>query len=426
MLVMNDGNQRGYWVRTLSRFVGTQGLVQLLGFLIGVAVVRTLDKESYAQYAVITSMVAAMTLISESGVRSGLLSRGAPLLSRSDALSSLFASALRFRRVVAVAVIVVGDSVLLVLVLRTGAEPIFAAAYLLLVAVTFFPILTKGVLQPYFQLTKQFQALQNVALASSLLRLLGVAVLVGLGSISITGLLTIGLVCAFFEVWQLRRRSKPTLSFNAARDVEATKLFGQNLRKTLPMNLVLVLQGQVLYLFLGFSGQSDVLAEIAALSRFAIVFVILNSIVSDIGSGVVARAHGNRRRVSKTMFSFIGGFAVAAIFAVALAWVFAKPLLWILGPNYQGIELALVIVAGGTAAINLADTMRVLNQARGWLTGSWTYIPLTICWAATGLLLFDLRNINEAAVFMGLQAVPGLFAQTVCFISGYKSHRDHD
>ena len=63
----------------------------------------------------------------------------------------------------------------------------------------------------------------------------------------------------------------------------------------------------------------------------------------------------------------------------------------------------------------------MLNQARGWLKGSWVFVPLTAIWASVGLCLLDLTSLSQAAIFMTLQAVPALATQTVCFVLGYRA-----
>ena len=409
----------------LLRFASVQGAAQLVALVTGVLVVRELDKTHYAQYAILTSLTAAMTLLSESGVTSGLMRLGANLVGDVNAMSTLFSCALRFRRQTAIAVLIFGGLALILLLLRNNASLLATLTYTVITSVTFWPILSKGTLQAYFRIRRWFQYMQVITLYSAILRLMLIVVLAVAYRVDILSLVLIGLVCALFEVrlYVSRTRGELHLSRRVHRVQAYEKTFRANLRQTMPMNLVLVSQTQLLYFFLGAFGSTSVLAEIAAISRFALVFTVLNQIVGDIGSGAVARAAPRPRVLVAVMGRFLGGFSAAAAVIVLMAAAFSTPLVRLLGAGYGGLETPLVIIALGAAAINLADGFRFLNQARGWLAWSWIYIPGTALWAGVGILVLDLSDVTQAAWLVALQAVPALVTQAVCFGAGIRRMR---
>jgi hypothetical protein len=402
------------------RFASTQGLVQLFGFVAGILVVRNLEKVEYAHYAIIVALIASMTLVSESGVSSVLLSQGARVGSDASRLSSLFGGALRFRRLFGSIVLVFGNIGMALLLLQNGASWSEIVTYSIIVTATSFQLFGKGVAQARLRLMSDFRTIQRVAFGSAAGRTLLIALFVMTTQLSVTALLLIGLCATTFESTRTRRVGFADLDRAAPHLFEDRRAFGSAVRQTLPMNLLLVLQTQLLYFLLGSAGSTETLAEIAALSRFAIVFVILNSVVADIGSGLVARTLNSRGALLRITGRIMGAYVAVAALFVLVAWLAAPWLVLLLGPSYEGLEGPLVVVAAGSAAINSMNALTSINQARGWIKWSWLYVPFAGLWMILGFLVLDLTDIYQAALLMAAQAVPSLVTQIVCFVAGVK------
>ncbi|MEW1949032.1 hypothetical protein AB0280_07235 [Pseudarthrobacter sp902506025] len=377
-----------------------------------------MDKESYAHYTVIVALLAAMTALSESGLSSVLLSMGGRFRNDRLRMSSLFVGGLRFRRKLGVAVGVLGNLVLLLALIQTGSSLVASLLFALLATLTFIPILSKGVYQVHLRLVQDVKTLQRVALASATVRFALVMPLVMLRHADVFVLLVIGLVTAILEAALLKRKSNREIDYSAPVLQADVRRFSKSLKQTMPMNFPFVLQGQLLYLFLGLVGGAFVLADIAALSRFGLVFAVLNAVLTDIGAGLLARSGAAGSGVLRLYAKVLGAYSLCAVFLVAVVAIFADFLVHVLGPQYAGLELPLIVVAVGSASINIGNALVTLNHSRGWLKWSWIFLPMTALWCLSGLFWFDLGNVFEAALFMASQAVPLLVTQFICLLSG--------
>lgn len=65
-----------YWLKTLSKFVSVQLVVQVLGFASGILLIRTLDKQEYAYFTLANSMQGTMNVLANAGVGSALWAIG--------------------------------------------------------------------------------------------------------------------------------------------------------------------------------------------------------------------------------------------------------------------------------------------------------------------------------------------------------------
>jgi hypothetical protein len=189
------------------------------------------------------------------------------------------------------------------------------------------------------------------------------------------------------------------------------------------MSIVLVLQGQLLFFLLALRGNEVIIAEIAALSRFALVFVILNAAVTDVAAGIVARAASRVRDITRLYVLVLGIYIAMVSVCILFVNLFSGFLLSILGDAYSGLQTPLLIVASGSGLINFANAIRSLNFARGWVAQSWLFIPTTAIWAICGVFLFDLRNSVDAALFMASQSIPALITQLCCMLLGLRALR---
>lgn len=413
---------RHRWFRTVIVYTMNQGLTQTLAFLTGVLVVRMTTKDQYAIYAIVNSLIAAVAMLTESGLASVLLASGSRLRHSASRLSSLFAAAIRFRYRWGSIVILLSVGILVAVLTVNLVDLDNIVPYVALFVLTVVPSLSKGIRQIYLRLESDIRGLQRVALQTAVLRLALTLPLVLLSKVDLVVVLIINVVAAVFENWRTRRRS-PALNVHAPSAPSDLEDFRWSLRKVLPMSIVLVLQGQLLFFLLGFRGNEAIIAEIAALSRFALVFAILNAGVTDVAAGIVARAASRVRDVTRLYALVLGIYIALVSVCILFVHLFSGFLLSILGDGYSGLHTPLLIVACGSGLINFANALRSLNFARGWVAQSWLFIPTTAIWAICGVFLFDLRNSVDAALFMASQSIPALITQLCCMLLGLRGLR---
>jgi hypothetical protein len=252
-----------------------------------------------------------------------------------------------------------------------------------------------------------FSYVQRVKLISGISRLGAVALIaVTYSDIVIVFLAT--LMASAIE-WRLfNARLRKLIGTSESPDDELRGLFRVNIARTLPTNAFLIAQAQVLQVALAALGATATLADITAASRFAALFAVVNQTLNGVLVPAFSRYAGSRQAVLRRYIVIASGYAGLLAVGWLMIWALAPILIKILGPDYAHLTQVMLIVTAGAVAYEIASSMHVLSQARGWLRGSWIFMPLSATWTTFLLVTLDIRDVHVAALFFVLSQVPAL------------------
>lgn len=394
--------------------------IQIIGFITGVLIVRSLDKVEYAQYSLAIALIAALTQLTDSGISAVLLSKGSEKLHDHLALAALFRAGNRFRLGYGAICIAIGCLWLFLLLQFNGANLADSVLYVGLTALGMFPVLAMGVTLVLFRLQLDLTTIQRTGLATSIVRVSAVAVLALTGSGTPGLYLAITAAVSYLYAALLWVRSRPIMSL-APRKVKVGPEFRNAVQATLPSVLVLIAAEQLLLTLLSVRGSPDVIAELNAMSRFGVAFALVNAIVNDIAVPIVARSAARRGVILRRSFSVVGIYTCLCACLVGLTAISAPLLISILGPQYAGLETSLVWVAVAFSLSNVAVVIGMINNARGWIRYSWTYIPLIGLWFVLTATYADLTSIESVVIVVVLQAAPAVCGQVIRFVAGSRT-----
>ncbi|WP_249404142.1 oligosaccharide flippase family protein [Microbacterium sp. CFBP 13617] len=403
--------------RVMLEHGAAQSVSQILGFVNGILVVRALDKADYAQYSVVIAVIAAAAVIADSGISSTVMAIGGRIHGDRAAMSALFSRAFRVRYLFGFPVIIIACGWAAVLLLQNGLAWDGTALLLSVTAFTLFPTFAAGLLRAYFRLRLRARFMQSVDIGAALLRLAVIGLGMWWGAISAAYLLVGGLVVAaaiLIAFWIGAGASEMVRSEPTSNGRE----FWAGIRRVLPMTIFLVASEQALLAIASFRGNPEIVAEMAALSRFAVAFVVLNAVVSDIVAPRFSRAANHFLHLRRLMIQVFCGYLAIVVVFVALVWVAAPLLLALLGPGYAGLTGPLVLFAAGYGLANLAQAMNVIGQARGWVQWSWLYVPLSIIAISVCIFVLPLQSVSDVAVMFVLQCTPAVLTQIVRIVTG--------
>lgn len=402
--------------RHASAQVATQGIA----FVSGILIVRAMDKTDYAGYAICIAFISAIALVAEGGLNSSLMSFGGSIRANRGKFGVLYASVLRFRRVIGVPILVLGTSVVAALLVANNFnwwETLFAS---MLTAVSIWVSINSGTKYTVLRLDYNFQFIRIVNLLAAVGRLALVALVLFSGLGRIETMIALSLLVLLLTNRILDRkihRNLPKLEPDMALYRPA---FTKAAQRTMPMNMAMILAEQSILIILTFYGTTSSIAEIQAMSRFGVVFVVVNSLVIDLAAPYIARLAVGPSVWVRGLVPILGVYALACGLLVLCGAAFSDFLLGMLGSGYQGLSEYLVIVLCGLALTQFGHVFGVLNQARGWLRFSWTYIAFVPVWAIGGITFLDLTSTGGAALFMATQSLPLILTQLVRCTSGYR------
>jgi O-antigen/teichoic acid export membrane protein len=409
------------WSKILSAYFTAQVSTRLAGIAAGLILVNLMPVGEYALYTLAMSVLTFLAFVTDLGATSSLLyfnretrRDGEPLAPYADAVMSL-------RR----GVFAVGAPVVLVIfvavALRRGFDTRSAvlAGASIVVAVWFQMVSAVRVL--VLRLADRYTRSYVAEGAGEATRLFGAGVMAFTGALS--GWLGVAVSAAGSVIGaaaagadahpQERRRVLPG---------PFRRQIVRYLLPTLPSAAYFAVQGPlVVWLAATFGGTRNI-AEVGALGRLGLIVGIFSSLTSIVflpRLSVVTDEPLYLRR-----FLQFGAFlALLGVGLVAVAVVFPKALLLLIGPNYAGLHTALVIVVSSAAVNLLGSYLVAVNMARSWTRWQAVATGFMVCAQAVGAALLPLSTTVGILSFGLVTSGAGTFAQSlICGIGFRRSH----
>jgi hypothetical protein len=406
--------------RRLERVLSSTslGLVsQALAFVVGVLVIRSLDRTEYVSYSLSGAIVAAVAIIADSGIAS-TLTAAAARAENATRFRALLTAALRRRRTVWGVAIAPTLALLVYLLLKAGIAPVPALIVAALTGALSYNSLSIGLAAIDYQLGGRTKILQGLDVLNAALRV-GFVLLGGLLGVDsaiyyVLLALAIGLLQMRIMTRQVRARH-PVASVTS----EDETLFTRAVRSTLASTVFLIIGEQLVNVILVQRGNPLAIADITALSRFALAFSVVNVVVGNLVVPYLAKAGATRGVVARKATSAVLAYAVVCAAYVGGVIVAAPLLLRILGPQYDHLHTELVIIAVGTALSNFAFSgIGMVVHARGWVAHSWTQGIFLAGWIIYGCFFADVSTTTGAAVLAATLSLPVLLTNIVRTMGG--------
>ena len=386
------------WATLLARFASLQLLVQALGFLAGLLILRLLSKEQYGWFTIANGLQMTVTLLADAGVGIGLTSIGGRVWQDRDKLGRLLASARSLRRILGGIALLGLVPMMAWLLWKNGCPPGVILWLVLLMIVGAPAQVNADVLLTAPRLHGQVLRLQRIEALCNGLRLGALLLLMLPGWLSAGSALSVA-TAAFWLQLRLLRPISAALADPAAESDPAYRAEIIGLIKPLAANVVFFcFQGQIGAWLVGIFGQAQNVAELGALGRLGLLFSVFNvfqgSVIMPRFSRLPAHAPLLRRRYLQVV-------TIAAV-GSTLVWLGAfllpRALLFILGPKYSHLETELHFFMAETVIAYFGSVLWSMNFARAWVKWSWFYIPLTIGAQAAALPFLNLGRVRDVII----------------------------
>jgi len=370
-----------------------QVMVQGLGFLAGIMVVRALPKEDYAWFMIVNTIGPVMNMLSDNGVTNSLSAIGGRFWQDDVRMGSLVRTAMILRRRLVVISVLAITPVLIWILWRNQASPAAIAWLVPITLVGVFFQLNTGVLSVVISLRQQVGRMQWLAFSGVLPRLALIALLAALGLLNAPLTVAAGTVALAGQFWLLKRWVKPQIVSNAPPDREFRRDILSIVKRQAPLTIYFCLQGQIGIWLISIFGNVQHVAEVGALGRIGMIFLILISTTSALVVPRFARCQDPTRLRSR-YFQILLGFSGIVLLGTLFSWWLPGPLLWLLGPKYDqlGGLVWLAVLATGTGS--LAGLLYSLNVNKGWIPPAAIVVPVDIINQVVLCFCFDLSTVR--------------------------------
>ena len=410
-----------YHARLIANLAVVQSAVQILGFISGILVIRSLPQHEYAYFTIANTIQGTLNLLGDIGVSVGVISIGGRVWQDQHRFGQLINTALGLRRRLAALAVFIIAPILYFLLVKNGAAISYTFVLIILVLLGVAPQLSIGVLSAVPRLRSDVGRIQRIDLTGAIVRLI---LLVGLLFILNAAIAIAVAMMAFFLQWRmLRHYAANVVDLNAPPNPDDRHAISGFIQKLAPNAVFYCIQGQItVFLISLFAHRASSVAEVGALGRLAMIFAVLSNLLTNIFVPAFARAQ-ERRKVRLLYFAIIGGVAAFGVLVICAAALFPSGFLFILGHKYAHLRNELLLMVGGAVLNAFTAAMWELNSSKAWISGSWLYIPATLATQTALIPLIDFANVSSVLLFNLISVIPSLFLNLGLSYRGFHNLR---
>jgi O-antigen/teichoic acid export membrane protein len=406
--------------RIVGNFAFIQAVVQVVGFLSGILLIRRLDQREYAYFTIANTMQGTLNVLADIGISIGLVSIGGRVWQDRHRFGQLVNTALGLRRKLGLFAIIAVVPVLFYLLVKNGASMNYTAILILAVLVGLCVQLSTGVLSVVPRLRSDIGRIQTIDLTGALARFV---VLVALMYLFLNGAvaLAVGSAALLLQYWMLRRYVSGVIARNAPENAEDRAAMVGFIKSQAANAIFFCLQGQItIFLISIFGRQVSSIAEVGALGRLAMIFAVLSHLLANVFAPAFARCQ-DATKLRWQYAAIVGAVAAFSLAIIAAAAFFPREFLFVLGNKYSHLERELLLMVAGAVITALASTLWSLNAAKAWIAGSWLYIPLTLATQLALIPAIDFSSVTGVLMFNLVSAIPSLLLNLVLSFRGFRN-----
>jgi O-antigen/teichoic acid export membrane protein len=376
--------------KVLLRFTTVQIAVQLLTMLVSLLLVRSMPKAQYAYYTIAMALLSTVLALSDSGMTSGLQAVGGPEHADDHRMGQLVRTGVALRRMMYFLAAAIVLPILPYMLWKAGARlPVVLETLVLVIIATQLQLVT-GIYSAVPRLRGDVGVLQWMAFAGAMLRLL-LILPAYFFHMSLGVALLSQILGGIGQVWILSRWSKKNLDMAASPDPGIRSAVWKIVRAQVPYEIYGVFQGQISVWLITLFGSTGQIADLGALTRLGVVFVIVPQVINSVLTPRLSRC----TQPERLRLIYWQIFLAYVLFTGAtLAAVLVRPdlILRLLGHQYtNNLHGDLVLVMILAAVCILQGGALAMNMSRGWIVPAYYGITLTI---VTQIVAFSLVNLS--------------------------------
>lgn len=365
------------WAKLIAITGSAQIIVQAIGFISGILVIRLLPTHEYALYTLANTMLGTMTLLADGGIANGVMSQGGKVWQDKQKLGAVLVTGMHLRKKFAVFSLLVAVPILFYLLRKHDASWLMSSLIMLSLVPAFFTSLSGTLLEIPIKLHQDIRPLQKITVSSNLIRLVTLGLTLFIYPFAAVAIAGAGLG-QIWSNWRLRIITRKKADYGQGVNNEVKDEIVKNVRRILPTTIYYCVSGQLSIWIISFFGATDVIAQFGALSRLGVFFGLVSTLISMLFIPRFVRMPNNawplmRRFIQLQLFLF----SISLIILV-LVWNYQDKLLWIIGSNYSDLTFEVVLMAVGACMQLISGNTNQLLSGRGIIVPPLVFIPTVI------------------------------------------------
>lgn len=387
-----------HWSKLITITGSTQILVQALGLISGLIIIRLLPIEEYALYTLANTMLGTMTVLADSGISNGVLAEGGKAWKDKKLLGRVLNTGLNLRKKFGIGSLIVTIPIFAYLFLDHGANWLSLLLIILAVIPAFFAALSDSILAIPAKLHQDIKPLQRNNAEVSIGKLILSTSLIFFFPFTYIALLAVGIPRIYGNI-KLRKIASDFTDFNEKPDPLVQKEISKSVKRTLPIVIYYCISGQLSIWLISFFGSTESISHLGAMSRLAMMFSVVAVLFSTLVTPRFSRMRNLKNKILKVFLLVQGSTFLISAVLLSGVYLFSNQILWVLGDDYYGLNYELLLVAIANCLNLMVGVSSQLTISRGWYLRPYFLIGLNFLSTVFSIAFFDLSTLTGVLYF---------------------------
>lgn len=375
-----------------------QAMIQILGVVTGIYLVRQLSIDEYAFYTLANTILSTMLILSDGGLNSSILRRGGQVYKNKEDLSITIKSGLKLRKFFSIITVIVVVPILIGLLKYHNASNLFVILITLSVIITFYSTLTNSIYEIPLKLHQNIFSLQTNQLYVNFLRLILSVILIIIFPFAYIAILATGLPRILGNIL-LRLKNRKYILENVDSDAVILEDLKKDVKKILPTSIYYCVSGQIIIYIISIFGNTQNLANYGALTRVSSLLAIFTSIFSIIMIPKFAKMGSDKKLLRSRFIKNQIILFFICVFFTFLVYLFDDEILLVLGNNYQCLNKELLLIFIMSCIFFMSGISSSLMNSRSIIMSPTYFIGFSLLIQFLSLLFFDLKTIRGVVLY---------------------------
>lgn len=405
------------WGKLIFITGGTQIILQAIGFVSGILIIRLLPIQEYALYTLANTMLGTMVVLADGGISTGVMSQGAKVWQDKEKLGKVLATGLHLRRRFAIGSIVVTTPILIYLLLHNNASWLMTLLIAASLIPAFFATLSDTVLEVIPKLHQNILPLQKNQLLVGLGRLMLTVLTIFIFPWTFVVILASGIPRIYGNL-KLRQIANGFVDEKQQTDPIIQAQILQVVRKILPGAIYFCVSGQITIWLISIFGNTTSVAQLGALGRLTMILTTIGVLINTLIVPRFARLEPRRKDLLKIISYTMGLLFFLCTIIIVIVNLFPTQILLILGNSYKDLNKAMLLSVL-IGCINLAVGVFIsFSHSRGWVINPFLIMIFNIVGTVFPLFFVDISTLIGVLILSLCSSLWGLL-----IYGGYAFHK---
>jgi len=381
------------WIKLIFISSFAQVGVQTISFLCGIIIIRSLPINEYALYTLANTALGTMTILSDGGISSGILSKGGKVWNDRDKLGAVLTTGLKLRNRFAIGSAIVSLPILIFLLIQHEASWLTITLICFSIIPAFYANLSESLLVIIPKLHQCILPIQKNQIKVELGRLALMSIFILIFPFTYLALLANGIPRVFGNV-KLKKIASPFANLLQPVDSSVEKDILSMVKRIMPGAIYFCVSSQITIWLISLFGKTNTIAQVGALGRLSMALVLLQQLIAMFVEPRFAKMEFDKKKLVRSTSIVFSTVFILLFIVVVCVHLLSEHILWVLGENYSNLNYELVLSMIGGCIGLFGHTGLILYISKGWVMNPVITIFISLVSILLGIMFTDVDTLR--------------------------------